>query len=115
MMKKLINLVILLPIAIILIVMSVANRQAVTLAFNPFDPSDTLLSFSAPFFVYLFAALIVGVVIGSFGTWWSQGKYRKRAKSQRQEAVKWQSEARRHQKRAEELAQQTLVPVSSSN
>ncbi len=38
--KKLINLVILLPIAIILIVLSVANRHAVTLSLNPFEPSD---------------------------------------------------------------------------
>ena len=113
--KKLVNLVILLPIAIILIVMSVANRQSVTMAFNPFDPSDQLLSVSAPFFVYLFAALIVGMLVGSAITWFTQGKYRKRAKAQKQEAARWQGEARVHQKRAEELAQQTLVPVSSAN
>jgi uncharacterized integral membrane protein len=113
--RKLINLIILVPIAIILIVMSVANRQAVNLAFNPFDPGDTMLSVSAPFFVYIFIALIVGILIGSGITWIAQGKHRKRAKSQKQEATKWQGEARRHQKRAEELAQQTLVPVSSSN
>jgi uncharacterized integral membrane protein len=113
--KKLINLVILLPIAIILIVMSVANRQSVTMAFNPFDPTDKVFSVSAPFFIFLFVALIAGMLIGSVITWFSQSKYRRSARSQKQETKRWQSEARQHQKRAEELAQQTLVPVSSSN
>lgn len=35
MFKKLINIVVLVPVAIILIVLSVANRQSVTLALNP--------------------------------------------------------------------------------
>ncbi|MCD2179858.1 LapA family protein [Rhizobium sp. C1] len=112
--KKLINLVILLPIAIILIVLSVANRHAVTLSLNPFEPSDPVLSLTAPFFVYLFLAVILGALIGSSLTWFSQGKHRKQARRQTQEAARWQGEARRNQKRAEELAQQVLLPVSAS-
>jgi hypothetical protein len=38
--KKIINLLILLPLGIILIIFCVANRQSVTLAFNPFRPED---------------------------------------------------------------------------
>jgi uncharacterized integral membrane protein len=112
--KKLINIIILIPVAIVLIVLSVANRHAVTLSLNPFQPDDSLLSMSAPFFVYLFVAVIVGVLIGSALTWFSQGKHRKRARNEAQEVARWRSEARRNQKRAEELAQQALVPVSSS-
>ena len=52
--KKIINLLILLPLGIILIIFCVANRQSVTLAFNPFRPEDQVLSLSAPFFVFLF-------------------------------------------------------------
>lgn len=112
--KKLINIIILVPVAIVLIVLSVANRHAVTLSINPFQPGDRQLSVTAPFFVYLFVAVIAGMLIGSSLTWFSQGKHRKRARTQTQEAARWQGEARRNQKRAEELAQQTLVPVSSS-
>ncbi|HWU62987.1 MAG TPA: lipopolysaccharide assembly protein LapA domain-containing protein [Ensifer sp.] len=112
--KKLINVVILLPVAIILIVLSVANRQAVTLAFNPFDPSDSLLSITAPFFVYLFLAVVLGALMGAALTWFAQGKHRKRARHQAQETARWQGEARRNQKRAEELAQQVILPVSAS-
>lgn len=112
-MKKLLNIVVLVPIAIVLIVLSVANRQAVTLALNPFDPSDTVLSASAPFFVFLFLAVILGMVIGSLATWFAQGKYRKRARNEATEAVKWHTEAEKHRVRAETMASQALVPASS--
>ena len=59
--KKIVNLLILLPLGVILIVFCVANRQSVTLAFNPFRPDDQVLAVSAPFFVFLFIALITGM------------------------------------------------------
>jgi hypothetical protein len=60
MIKRVVNILVLIPIAIVLIVLSVANRQAVTLALNPFRPEDSVLSVTAPFFVYLFLAVIFG-------------------------------------------------------
>jgi len=113
MVKKVINLVILVPLGIILIVLSVANRQSVTLALNPFEPQDQLLSLTAPFFVFLFLALILGLVIGSFATWFAQGKYRKRARHESKAAMKWQEEADRHKSRAEQIAGQSLPQLSA--
>jgi len=104
--KKITNLLILLPLGIILIIFCVANRQIVTLAFNPFRPEDQVLSLSAPFFVFIFIALITGMFAGSAVTWFSQGKHRKRARNEAKEAVRWQSEADRHKARAEEVAGQ---------
>jgi uncharacterized integral membrane protein len=113
MMKKLVNIVVLVPIGILLIVLSVANRQMVTLALNPFNPADSVLFASAPFFVFLFLAVIVGMILGSLATWFSQGKYRKRARSEASQAVKWHAEAEKHRTRAETMASQTMLPVSS--
>lgn len=112
-MKKLVNIVVLVPIAIVLIVLSVANRQTVTLALNPFDPADSVLSASAPFFVFLFLAVIFGMIIGSLVTWLGQGKYRKRARNEAHEAVKWHAEAEKHRTRAETIASQTLLPSTT--
>ena len=95
MVKRIISLLILIPIAIVLIVLSVANRQAVTLALNPFDRGDQVMSVTLPFFIFLFFAIIVGMIIGSLVTWWNQGKYRSRARSSKKEAVKWHKEADR--------------------
>lgn len=93
--KKIINLVVLVPLAIILVVLCVANRQEVRLALNPFRPEDSLLSFSAPFFVFIFLATIFGVLLGSLVTWFTQGKYRKRARTEAREAIRWHDEAKR--------------------
>ncbi|MDO9417720.1 DUF1049 domain-containing protein [Pararhizobium sp.] len=111
MMKKLINIVVLIPVGIVLIVLSVANRQAVTLALNPFRPADSILSVSAPLFVFLFLALITGLIIGSLATWFGQSKYRKRARNEASEALKWHTEAEKHKVRAEKIASQTLLPA----
>jgi uncharacterized integral membrane protein len=110
MLKKIINVVVLVPVAIILIVLSVANRQTVTLALNPFNPADSVLSASAPFFVFIFLAVIFGLIVGSLATWFGQGKYRKRARNEAHEAVKWHAEAEKHRTRAETMAAQTLLP-----
>ncbi len=112
-MKKIINLVVLIPVGIILIVLSVANRQSVRLALNPFNPDDSVLSVSAPFFVFLFLAVIFGLLVGSFATWVSQHKYRKRARSEASEAVKWHTEAEKQRVRAENIAAQALIPSKS--
>ncbi|WEZ84762.1 DUF1049 domain-containing protein [Rhizobium sp. 32-5/1] len=113
MMKKLMNILVLIPVGIVLIVLSVANRQTVTLALNPFNPADSVLSVSAPFFVFLFLAVILGLIVGSLATWFGQGKYRKRARNEATEAVKWHAEAEKHRTRAETIASQTLLPAAS--
>jgi gas vesicle protein len=76
------------------------------MAFNPFRPDDQVLSLAAPFFVFIFIALIIGMVVGSAATWLTQSKHRKRARSEAKEAIRWQSEADRHKTRAEEIAGQ---------
>jgi uncharacterized integral membrane protein len=108
--RKIVNLLVLVPIGVILIVFCVANRQSVTLAFNPFRPEDHVLSFSAPLFVFLFVTLMIGMVVGSAATWLTQGRHRKRARNEAREAVKWQAEADRHRTRAEQIAGQLPAP-----
>lgn len=91
MIKKAVNVIILLPLAIILILLSVANRQTVSLALNPFRPEDGVLALHAPLFVFLFGAVVVGMLIGSAATWVAQGKYRRRAHRLNEENRKWQT------------------------
>lgn len=86
--KRVIAIVILVPLAVVLIALSVANRTATILTIDPFNPGNPALSYSAPLFVWLFGALLVGVVAGSLVTWATQGKYRRRARSSKQEAAR---------------------------
>ena len=95
-MAKFFKLLILIPIAIIVIAFAVANRQMVSVSFDPFTPPEVATGFvAAPLFVLLFLALFVGIILGGIATWFTQGSNRKRARDARDDADRWRSEARR--------------------
>ena len=104
MIRKLTFLFISIPIAVVLIILSVANRYPVTLSLDPFNSEAPALAITLPFFVFLFAAVMLGLLLGSMATWWRQGIYRRNARSERSQALKWQYEAEAQKQRAEELA-----------
>lgn len=104
MIRKLVFLFIALPVAILLILLSVANRQPVTLSLDPFSATDPVISLTWPFFVFLFAAVLAGMVIGSVATWWTQGSHRRKEREFKSESIKWKQEAETQKQRAEELA-----------
>ncbi|MBO6813578.1 MAG: LapA family protein [Rhizobiaceae bacterium] len=94
-MRKFSNLVILLPIAIILVLLSVANRQSVTLSLDPTSLETPAISISLPFFVFLFLAIIAGMLLGSTLTWISQGKHRKALREKSFETTQLKQEKER--------------------
>ena len=71
------NFVFFVPVAIILILLSVANRHWVTFSIDPLNTQAPAFSISLPFFIFIFVALIIGALIGASLTWVSQGKHRK--------------------------------------
>ncbi len=87
-MKKFITLLILVPVGIVVVALSVANRQNITLSVPPQVGDAPLYSFDLPLYAVLFAALFVGVLIGSCAAWFSQGKHRKSARENKIEATK---------------------------
>ena len=96
MVRKIVSLVVVLPLGVLLVILAVANRASVNLALNPFNPADQALSVSAPLFVFLIVAVMLGVLLGATVTWFTQGKHRKKARSQSRMAQQWQAEADRH-------------------
>ena len=112
MILRFVKLIILVPFAIALVVLCVANRHVVTLALNPFRPEDQVMSLSVPVFVLVLIALISGVMIGSAVTWLAQGRYRKLARDEAQEARKWREEAGKQRTKVEEATTRTLLTAS---
>ena len=80
MLTRILTVVIVVPIAVILIALAVANRAFVPFTMDPFNPGNPGLTIQMPFFIYLFLALILGVLIGSFATWLRQARYRRLAR-----------------------------------
>ena len=76
-MRKFLKALVLIPIALLLIIFAVANRQIVTFTLDPFG--DTTLAFSLPLFVLAFIFIILGVVTGGVATWLRQHKWRRAA------------------------------------
>ena len=95
-MVKVLKLLILVPIAIVVLAFSIANRTVVSISFDPFSNPDTSGAIiMAPMFVIFFLTLMVGVLIGGVATWFTQGGNRRKARVARDEAEHWQDEVRR--------------------
>ena len=92
---RLAKLVIMAISAVFLVTLAVANRHDVTLVLDPFKPESPAFSISAPFFLYMFAALFAGMILGGTASWLTQGKWRKTARQRTREAYKWKQEADR--------------------
>ena len=80
--------------AIVLLGFAFANRDFVTVSFDPFASTDSAaFSIAAPLFAVVTVAAMLGVVAGASATWLSQGRYRKAARQSRMEADKWRAQA----------------------
>lgn len=85
--KKIILAIIFVPIAVVMIAFIVANRTQVALTLNPFKLGDESLTYHAPFALWLFIFLSVGIFIGGIATWFTQHKYRKQLRETRLELL----------------------------
>ena len=95
-MTRILKLLIILPIAAVIVAFAMANRQSVTISFDPFTAPEASSSvITAPLFLLLFLVLLVGTFLGGVAHWLSQGASRRRARIARDEAERWRSEARR--------------------
>jgi uncharacterized integral membrane protein len=68
---------ILFPIAILVVLLAVANRGPVTLSLDPFSREAPEIAFTLPLFAIIFGAVMLGVVIGGMAAWLAQGKHRR--------------------------------------
>ena len=80
--------------AIVLLGFAFANRDFVTISFDPFASSDNAaFSIPAPLFVVVIVAAMLGVIAGASATWLSQGRHRRASRQSRMEADKLRAQA----------------------
>lgn len=75
MIRKIATAVILVPLAAIIIAFAVANRQTVTVSFDPFDAAQPAYAASLPLFVLILVLLIFGVLLGGIVSWMRQARW----------------------------------------
>lgn len=86
---------ILLPVAVAVVLLAVANRAPVVFSLDPVSADAPHVSVTVPLFALLFAALALGVVIGGVASWTAQGKHRRAERTHRREARRLRQEAER--------------------
>jgi uncharacterized integral membrane protein len=80
MFRKIVTLVVVLPLAAIIIAFAVANRQTVTVSFDPFSAASPAYAATLPLFILIFVLVILGVIVGGIAAWLRQAKWRRTAR-----------------------------------
>lgn len=95
MVKKAIRYLVIVPLAIAIIVLAVANREIVTLSLDPFSLTDPAVYIRMPLFILVLLGIVIGVIAGGVAAWLRQGKWRQAAREKSDEAERWRREAER--------------------
>ena len=105
MIAKILSFIILVPLAIILVVFCVANRELVPVSLDPIGTMPQF-AFSAPLFILLMGSVILGIVLGGLGTWFTQAHYRRKSWKRKYEVERLRREAEEHKARVRQLQEE---------
>jgi len=79
-MRKFITFFVLVPLAVVIVMFAVANREVITVSFDPFDSANPAVAFKMPLFILVFVLVGLGVLVGGIAAWLRQHKWRTRAR-----------------------------------
>ena len=105
---------ILFPVAIVVVLLAVANRGPVTLSLDPFSREAPEIAFTVPLFALIFAAVMLGVFIGGMAAWLAQSKHRRAERRYKREARRLRADTARTRPSSGSTAL-TTVPAGSSS
>ena len=91
-MKNILKAIVLVPIALLIVVFAVANRQITTISLDPFNSEAPALALSAPLFLVILLMVILGVLVGGIASWVSQSVVRGAARQSRADAERLRRE-----------------------
>jgi len=80
MIRKFVSAIILAPLAILIVLVAVANREPVTISFDPFNAATPAYSIHVPLFIIALVLLLTGVLVGGIAAWLRQSRARRTAR-----------------------------------
>lgn len=94
-MRRLLFWIILVPLAILVVLFAVANRQWVTVSLDPFSREAPAFAASLPLFLVILGSLAVGVLIGGMAVTWGKMKWRMAAQRAERDMARLKDETER--------------------
>ncbi len=80
------------PLMLMGVVAAIANRGPVRLSLDPFSAGNPAVVFDVPLWLVIFGCVFLGVLLGGFGVWTAQGRFRREARHQRRRAARLERE-----------------------
>jgi uncharacterized integral membrane protein len=109
-MRRFLTIFVLIPVAAVVVILSVANRTPVSFSLDPIGAGSTGWRVTAPLYFFLFAAVALGIVIGGIATWVRQGRWRQSARSERANADRLRGDVARLRDRLEAVQTDHQAP-----
>ena len=107
-MRKLVSIAVLVPLAIVIVMFAVANRELVAVSFDPFDTVRPAFALKLPLYVLIFILVGLGVVVGGVAAWLRQSKWRARAR-------RAEAEAKRLRERLDAQGARPALPIATES
>lgn len=105
--RRFFNWLIGLPLAVIGVAFAVANREWVTISFDPINRTHPFATLSLPLWSLLFVGIFIGILAGWYVAWRGGARHRRAARAARIELIRSQ-QTHEHERRA---WQQTLPAI----
>ena len=106
--RKIVAALVVVTLGIVLVAFAVANRQSVTVSFDPFNTQSPAASVTLPLFALVIVLLIVGVVIGGSASWLRHGLWRRTARRLERDLASLREELEAHKRAA--AGAPTIIP-----
>jgi uncharacterized integral membrane protein len=78
--RNIVTAIIVIPLAVVIIAFAIANRQIVTVSFDPFSVTEPAAVVALPLFALFILLLIIGVLLGGAAAWLRQSRWRSTAR-----------------------------------
>ena len=80
MLRRILFFFVLVPLALAIVALAVANREMIAVSFDPFSSADPAFAVTLPLYGLALILLIAGVLIGGIASWLKQQKWRRVAR-----------------------------------
>jgi uncharacterized integral membrane protein len=114
MMRKLLAILVLVPLAVVIVMFAVSNREIVKVSLDPFNSVQPAFAMQMPLFMLIFALVLLGVLIGGVAAWLGQHRWRRAARRYEAELRMLRNAVQAQEQRASGAANLPAVPRTDS-